>query len=394
MPRGGPSLLQGVMTLLALYNHTDSTTTTISKSPPFDGVVKPAGPGRYDAYLPPPYKTNHASFIEKLPSGDMVMAWFSGTKEGKNDVSIVVSHLVNNVWSKPFVVSRRDGYSNQNPVLFYDEDTNKLHLFHSSQPASKGETHASVWYLVAADGRGLTPEAWSKPVEIFSKAGSFTKNRVLKRLDKTWILPMYYSSKPNYSWIKTLNPGEDPSTASWGDVSYEESNLLVQPTVIRLHPGGSTLISFFRDRNAQHIWWSFSWDDGATWSKCSETSLPNNNAGIHAYALQSGRIAMVYNPQTDSRDPLAVSISEDGGITWPFTRILEHDDGKQEFSYPTMTQTSDGMIHVSYTWKRETIKYSRITEAWIMSKDETPSLLGGSTLNKPRPGPDANVVDE
>ena len=46
---------------------------------------------------------------------------------------------------------------------------------------------------------------------------------------------------------------------------------------------------------------------------------------------------------------------------------LEQLDGKQEFSYPTLREdvAKDGVLHVSYTYKRQTIKHSVVSEAWI-----------------------------
>lgn len=87
----------------------------------------------------PPFASNHASFIEPLPNGDLVMAWFSGTSEGESNVAIVFSQLKNNSeqWTKAQVVSQRKGYSNQNPVLFHDNKTDVLYLFHSQQEAKK-----------------------------------------------------------------------------------------------------------------------------------------------------------------------------------------------------------------------------------------------------------------
>ena len=51
------------------------------------------------------------------------MAWFSGTHEGADDVSIVVSLLPvgTSQWTNASLVSRREGYSNQNPVLHYED---------------------------------------------------------------------------------------------------------------------------------------------------------------------------------------------------------------------------------------------------------------------------------
>lgn len=57
------------------------------------GVIRAVGDGRYEAYIIPPNKANHASFIEQLPDGQLTLAWFSGTKEGADKCSIVVAHL-------------------------------------------------------------------------------------------------------------------------------------------------------------------------------------------------------------------------------------------------------------------------------------------------------------
>ena len=54
-------------------------------------------------------------------------------------VAIVISRLPKGSlqWTKAKVVSQRKHYSNQNPVLFFDNATNVLYLFHSQQEAKK-----------------------------------------------------------------------------------------------------------------------------------------------------------------------------------------------------------------------------------------------------------------
>lgn len=94
-------------------------------------------------------------------------------------------------WSNAALLSRRDGYSNQNPVLFYDTKLQLFNLYHSQQPANGGETKAKLWHFVSKNN-GLN---WTTPVEIFKTAGSFDRNRIIGSLDGGLIFPIYYSGK-------------------------------------------------------------------------------------------------------------------------------------------------------------------------------------------------------
>jgi predicted neuraminidase len=86
----------------------------------------------------------------------------------------------------------------------------------------------------------------------------------------------------------------------------------------------------------------------------SATVLPNPNSGIDAVTLADGRQLLVYNHTTRGRSPLNVSVSTDG-LQWQAALVLESEPG--EFSYPAMIQTSDGRVHITYTWKRQRIRH-------------------------------------
>ena len=157
------------------------------------GVIRPMEDGRYEAYMIPPNVSNHASFLEILPSGDLILAWFSGDGEGTSNCSIVVTKLLegSELWPEAIAVSWRVGFSNQNPVLFRDSKSGLLYLFHSQQPASGGEELAHIWMLYSAD-EGVT---WSTPTLLFSENGIFDRNRIILSLTGSWVYPMYYSCK-------------------------------------------------------------------------------------------------------------------------------------------------------------------------------------------------------
>jgi predicted neuraminidase len=148
---------------------------------------------------------------------------------------------------------------------------------------------------------------------------------------------------------------------------------LVQPSIVRTAPG--VLTAFFRDRAAKHVYGATSRDEGASWSvptPAQAGGLPNNNAGIEAFQLLSGRTLLLFNNVSGSggvRTPMTAATSPDGGLSWTVSRNLQvHDDNDTkavEFSYPSVLQTPDGTIHAAYTYNRQTIKYVRFTEGWL-----------------------------
>jgi predicted neuraminidase len=79
--------------------------------------------------------------------------------------------------------------------------------------------------------------------------------------------------------------------------------------------------------------------------------------------LQNGRVIIVFNDSSTSRTPLSVALSLDEGKTWEKPLALESNPG--EYSYPSAIQTEDGMIHVTYTFRRYAIKHVEFNEAWL-----------------------------
>ena len=120
---------------------------------PVDGIIRPSKDGSSYAFLNTPEPGNHASFIEQLtPSGDLAVAWFTGG-EGTPNCSIAVSLLKfgSQQFTPGVIVSKRVNYSNQNPVLFWDNHTQILHLYHSSQLGNEGETKSEIWHVQSQD---------------------------------------------------------------------------------------------------------------------------------------------------------------------------------------------------------------------------------------------------
>lgn len=352
-----------------------SLVAAVSAAPlPFDGLVRPQAGGLAVAYMDPPNLANHASTIEILPDGTLLLAWFSGVKEEADKCAIAVSRLPpgSAQWTTPAIVSERDGYSNQNPVLFHDVASGTTMLFHSQLPANAGEGLDALWLLLSSDG-GAT---WSPPSPFLNltaqRQGVFDRNRVVPRADGSLLLPLYWTSDgaPNSPFMLISDAANH---SRWGaPVNVTRADNLVQPTVVRTAPG--TLTAFFRDRKSRNIYGAASSDEGLTWTAPSVAAaggLPNNNAGIEAFQLASGATILLFNNATKGRTPLTAALSEDAGAAWTASRDLQvHDDNSTntagvEYSYPTVLQAPDGTIHAAYTYNRQTIKYVRFTEGWV-----------------------------
>jgi predicted neuraminidase len=139
----------------------------------------------------------------------------------------------------------------------------------------------------------------------------------------------------------------------------------IQPTILVHHDPDSIQI-LCRTRQ-EKIYESWSKDAGKTWRAMIPTPLPNPNSGIDAVQLRDGRSLVVYNHTPRGRSPLNVAISEDGKI-WKTGPALETEPG--EYSYPAVIQAADGLVHITYTWKRERVRHVVIDPAKLKAGPE------------------------
>jgi predicted neuraminidase len=117
--------------------------------------------------------------------------------------------------------------------------------------------------------------------------------------------------------------------------------------------GGGRLQALGRTRS-QRVFETWSADGGRSWTPTTLTMLPNPSAGTDALTLRDGSHLIVYNHTPKGRSPLNVAISKDGK-SWEAALVLEREPG--EYSYPAVIQSADGLVHITYTWKRQRVKH-------------------------------------
>ena len=137
----------------------------------------------------------------------------------------------------------------------------------------------------------------------------------------------------------------------------------IQPSILFL--GGDKLQAVGRTKQSK-VFQITSEDAGKTWGEISLTDLPNPNSGTDAVTLADGRHLLIYNNTARGRSPLNLAVSKDGK-TWEAALTFE-DEPKKEFSYPAIIQTKDGLVHITYTWKRAKVKHIVVDPAKLTTK--------------------------
>jgi predicted neuraminidase len=317
-------------------------------------------------YTEAPYPECHASTLVETPSG-ILAAWFGGTSEKDPDVGIWLSRREGDSWSEPVEVA--DGvqhadkrYPTWNPVLQYDAGSGQTLLFYKVGP-----TPSNWWgMLMTSDDDGKT---WSQGVRLPEDILGPVKNKAVQRPDGSWLCG---SSTEHDGWRvhMEITPDQGKSWERVGPLSGKDSDKVIQPTIFVHGPQKYQILC--RTKKSSEIMQSWSEDGGLSWSDFTGTSLPNPNSGLDGVTLADGRHLLVYNhTQTPKgkwggpRSPLNVAISSDG-IHWEAVMKLETDPG--EYSYPAVVQTADGMVHITYTWKRERVRYVVLDPAKLVSK--------------------------
>ncbi|SMD03573.1 Predicted neuraminidase (sialidase) [Pedobacter nyackensis] len=295
----------------------------------------------------------HSATIAETPTG-LVAAYFGGTKERHPDVEIYISRKVNGTWLAP--VSVANGIQNDklrlptwNPVL-YQVPGGDLLLFYKIGPKP------SEWWgmmRTSKDG-GMT---WSDAKKLPDGYIGPVKNKPVLLSNGNLFNP---SSKEGDGWKVHFEVTKD-NGQNWRTVGPIAGNGLdaIQPSILDHGKGKLQILARSKNRALVESW---SADNGETWSPLAKTTLPNNNSGTDAVTMKDGRHVLVYNhvlPPGDlakgPRTPLNVAISKDGKA-WYAALILE-DSPISQYSYPAVIQTSDGMLHFIYTWRRLKIKH-------------------------------------
>jgi predicted neuraminidase len=374
---------------------------------------------------------NHASMVVELPGGELLACWFHGSGERTaDDVVVLGARLPKSAtrWSAPFVMADTPGYPDTNATMFVDPQR-RLWLLWPTILANEWHT-ALMKYKISSDYRGDGAPRWQvsevlhvTPGEEFPRTVTTEVDRMLASSPRDAAQRAAYAERlkkdaadkltRRLGWMTRAHPYVLDGTRlivplysdgfsfslmaisdDWG-ATWKTSTPLVgpgniQPSLARRKDG--TLVAYMRDNgpSPKRLMISRSADRGETWSQVEDSDRPNPGSGAEVLVLKSGNWVLVYNDLESGRYSLAVSLSDDEGQTWRWTRHLELDTDasgdprrRGEYHYPSIIQAADGSLHATYSYfvppasvtpdalqrlPRKTIKHAHFNEAWIKAQ--------------------------
>ncbi|MEV0996012.1 sialidase family protein [Nonomuraea sp. NPDC050202] len=354
-----------------------------------DGDVQVAPTGAYacrqDVAAPDPNVPKvHAAAVTQAPTGDMLTVYYGGTSEGAANQALYLSRLATGKksWSKPEVVVDEPGKADGNPVLW--SDGKRVYLFYVVIEGH-GWEQASIRLKTSDDG-GHT---WSEPTVIRSEWGWMVGTNPIRMSNGEVLLPIYdeaSSSSGFYVFSQDLSTWKayPEDTGAW--IRTPEGS--IQPTVVEVEPG--RLAAYMRTGD-KAIYKSESTDFGRTWSAPVAEPIGNPNSRVAALKLDSGKLVLAYNPWVEHRSPMRLSLSPDKGRTWEHSVDVEAQSGPQ-FTYPVLTQSADGFIHLVYSYNRNNIRHVVFNEEYLRNAVGLLSNWPEHTITEFKNGVRRNVV--
>ncbi|MCE7061838.1 exo-alpha-sialidase [Dyadobacter sp. CY343] len=340
----------------------------------------------------------HGSSIVNLPNGDFLVTWFQGSGERTaDDVRIMGARLKKgeSKWSEPFLMADTPNIPDCNPVLFLNAKGKlflvwiavQANLWEQSILRFKTSTNfsnagAPVWewqdnILLKPDNRfaeeveknfknlprltagwaGYAPTYDEMIIAAAKDApkrsiGWMTRIKPLILEDGKIILPLY-SDGFNFS-ITAISQDDG---ATWRPGLPIVGRGPIQPAIIKKKNGN--LLAFMRDSGDEptrvHI--SESTDKGESWKATEKTDIPNT-ASVELIVMKDGRWAFLGNDIDHGRYELTLRISPDEGKSWKRGWIEKDETKRGGYSYPSLIQTPDGMLHMTYSHHPEKGKKS------------------------------------
>lgn len=306
---------------------------------------------------------HHCSTLAEAANGDLICVWYGGSYESADDQTLFLSRRKKGerTWSEPESLIRNSLTPPGNAVVFKDPK-GRIRIVWGRMEGSRPLRRGSGWSQCrlmerVSEDHGVT---WSEDREFPIGDGfGLPRNIPITLANGDFLIPLNALGSNGISGAMGALSSDGGETWRTSEATPRYS----QPTVIQRSDG--SLLAYLRSE--PRIAMTESHDGGLTWSDPEPTQLRCPGAGIAMTRLKNGHLVLVFNDSEDRRTPLSIALSRDEGRTWETPLELESNPG--EYSYPSVMQTEDGIIHIVYTFRRYTIKHVEMNEDWLIHSE-------------------------
>jgi len=359
----------------------------------------------------------HAGSLVELKDGRIRAFWFSGSREGAQDVDIrsAVFDPSKRRWEGEASVTDRDATQTDlwryvkklgNPVPLRAAD-GRLHLFYVTVSLG-GWAGSSISMITSADEGQSWGPARRLITSPFINVSTLVKGTPFLYADGSIGLPVYHEFIGKFGELLRIDGAGrviDKQRLSHGRGSLQPVVLIQdaeRAQVLMRHAGPS---------RPNRVIGTSTGDAGRHWTAATKTSLPNPSAAVTGFALPQGPLLAVVNNIEANRDALSLMVSIDGGKAWRTLATLEDqlawrqadlveadfvaanrtlvrttdaslkdvdslvESARRhqcvrgrcsfEFSYPYLIRAANGDAHLVYTWNRSAIKHISFSRRWL-----------------------------
>ena len=325
----------------------------------------------------PTGKYKHPSSFDELDNGDLYLAYYGGAGEYASGTVVYGARLNkgSSRWSQPKKIAGNPFRSLGNPVVWQGPN-GVVWLFYVTRFGDTWST-SRIKVKISRDGA----VSWSDSALLTIEPGTMVRAHPIVLQTGEYLLPIYHETGHD---TELVGPGTtsfflryNPSNKKWSSskrIRSDHGNL--QPAVAQVDD--RHLIAYCRRGGGYepttegYLIRSESRDGGHTWGKGTNSSFPNPNSAVDFIKLRSGRLLLVYNHNMNDRTPLTAALSSDNGKTFPHRMNIAAGQGS--FAYPTVVQTRNGKIHVTFTSQERTqINHAIFDENDLLSKPDKKS---------------------
>ena len=325
----------------------------------------------------PTGKYKHPSSFDELDNGDLYLAYYGGAGEYSSGTVVYGARLNkgSSRWSQPKKIAGNPFRSLGNPVVWQGPN-GVVWLFYVTRFGDTWST-SRIKVKISRDGA----VSWSDSALLTIEPGTMVRAHPIVLQTGEYLLPIYHETGHDTELVGPDTTSfflrYNPSNKKWSSskrIRSDHGNL--QPAVAQVDD--RHLIAYCRRGGGYepttegYLIKSESRDGGHTWGKGTNSSFPNPNSAVDFIKLRSGRLLLVYNHNMNDRTPLTAALSSDNGKTFPDRMNIAAGQGS--FAYPTVIQTRNGKIHVTFTSQERTqINHAIFDENDLLSKPDKKS---------------------